>query len=1137
MPQPIPCRRAICLRGLALAALMVASTWLSGVHAAEPCTPAVGRVVSIQGSVELHRRSPPGTRDAGWQTAALNDPLCAGDSVRTHDRSRAALYLPGDETTLRLDQRTTLTLGAPDEDKASLLDMVAGAIHVLTRTPRPFKLRTPFVNANVEGTGFLLAVEKERGLIVVLEGRVLADNNKGSVAVISGETAVAARDSAPMKEVSIRPGEAIQWALYFPTVFDDRIVASMAGEGAVQESLRLYRAGKVADAIARLDNVPATARDARFSNYRAGLLLQVGRVDEAAPEIERALMRDPRNSDAYSLQAIIAVVQNDKDAALRLAGKAVELDPGSPTARIALSYAQQAQFRIEQALDSVRKAVALDPKNALAWARLSELEMSTGNLDRALDAAKQATALNPELARTQTVLGFAHLTRIEIPAARASFEKAIELDEADPLPRLGLGLARIRAGDLEAGRQEIEIATSLDPGRSLLRSYLGKAYYEEKRDRLAGVQFDMAKGLDPKDPTPWFYDAIRKQTENRSVEALQDLEKSIELNDNRAVTRSRLLLDEDRATRSTGLARIYQELGFEQAAVIEGAKALADDPANYSAHLFLADAYSTEPRHAIAQESEQLQFLLRQPEIVVPVSPLRTQDTFTSSLPRAGIVRGAGPIQPSFNEFNSLFDRNKVSLLVDGLGGERSTFGDQVIVSGIQNAWSFNLGQAHYETDGFGENQDFRQDAYIGLVQSRLGPATSLQAEFRHTDTERGDFFTPFDPTFSTPVRLNGRVQSARLGGSQSFGPSSDLLVSAIYQTRDLDLTFPAFDNALTKLRDRAYSADLQWHYAGSAFADGAFNILAGASYLKGSEEFVDILKQYISAYNVYAYGELVAERLGLKVQAGLTVNSLDEDPLKRTRTDPKLGLLWTPTPDTTIRAAAMRALKRPLVANQTLEPTQLAGFNQFFDLGDGTEDTRYGVAFDQRLVRNVRVGVEATRSRMKVPILSPESATEFDWNERTAKAYLYWAFPRVPGAVGSSNCSAALAVQYEVDRMTRPEELTGDEGIVRLDTRFVPIRLAVFPLAQTSVQLVSTYVRQTGRLQVAPGTDSFDVDQSFWIADLAASYRLLIPRGIITLGVSNLFDRKIEGFQELDPANPRFAQGRLAFVRVTLQF
>ena len=64
------------------------------------------------------------------------------------------------------------------------------------------------------------------------------------------------------------------------------------------------------------------------------------------------------------------------------------------------------------------------------------------------------------------------------------------------------------------------------------------------------VSMPLPRTLDPQDPTPYFYDAIQKQTTNRPVEALQDLQKAIELNDNRAVYRSRLLLDSDLAARS-----------------------------------------------------------------------------------------------------------------------------------------------------------------------------------------------------------------------------------------------------------------------------------------------------------------------------------------------------------------------------------------------------------------------------------------------------------------------------------------------------------------------------------------------------------------------------------------------------------
>src|SRR5207244_4265820 len=149
--------------------------------------------------------------------------------------------------------------------------------------------------------------------------------------------------------------------------------------------------------------------------------------------------------------------------------------------------------------------------------------------------------------------GFAYLLRVNTTESKNAFARAIELDQADSLSRLGLGLARIREGDLAEGRREIEVAGSLDPNNSIIRSYLGKAYYEEKRTGLDEKEYSIAKELDPKDPTPWFYDAIQKQTTNRPVEALHDIQKAIELNDNRAVYRSRLLLDSDLAARSASL--------------------------------------------------------------------------------------------------------------------------------------------------------------------------------------------------------------------------------------------------------------------------------------------------------------------------------------------------------------------------------------------------------------------------------------------------------------------------------------------------------------------------------------------------------------------------------------------------------
>jgi tetratricopeptide (TPR) repeat protein len=156
---------------------------------------------------------------------------------------------------------------------------------------------------------------------------------------------------------------------------------------------------------------------------------------------------------------------------------------------------------------------------------------------------------------------------------------------------------------LEEGRRNLEVAVGLDSSNALLRSYLGKAYFEEKRGPVDADQLRIAKELDPLDPTPYLYDAIRLQTENRPGEALQAIQKSIELNDNRAIYRSRQGLDQDRAARGTSHGRIYDDLGFQQLGLNEASKSLTLDPGNASAHRFLSDIYSGVRRREIARVS------------------------------------------------------------------------------------------------------------------------------------------------------------------------------------------------------------------------------------------------------------------------------------------------------------------------------------------------------------------------------------------------------------------------------------------------------------------------------------------------------------------------------------------------------
>jgi tetratricopeptide (TPR) repeat protein len=1094
------------------ALLVVAPMGASLAHAAADCSAPAGRVVAIQGSVE--------GRQGAASGAGKARPVCPGEEIRVPKHARAALVL-ANQTTVRLDQETTLVVREPAAGGSTLLELLRGAIHVITRTPQPFKVNTPFVNAAVEGTEFAIEVGAGQAQVATIEGQVALNNAQGSLHLVAGELALVAANQAPSKQTSIRPADAVQWALYYPAVIDYRVRGERAAAGLPAEALELYRQGQLAQAIFLTDRAAAGPTDAPLLIFRASLLLAVGQVDEAQPELARALAVDPHNSDAQALAAIIAVARNDKAEALRLADKAVETGPASPAAHIARSYAQQAHFRIEEATASVKRALELQPDSALAWARLAELQMAAADLDGALASASKAAEREPDLAKTQTVLGFAHLTRSQTPAAKAAFGKAIALDPEEPTARLGLGLAQIREGQLKTGREEIEIAASLDPGNALIRSYLGKAYAEEKRPKLAGAQFDLAKAMDPKDPTPWFYDALVKQEDNRPVQALDALEKSVELNDNRAVYRTGLLLDEDRAARGASQARIYDDLGFSRLALLEATLALEADPRDHAAHRFLADAYGNVPGHDIARVSELLQSQLRQPIASAPVEPQLADDR--PGALKVGVLRGIGPGSAGFNEYGRSFDRNGLSAYVDAVRGSYNTWGDQAVVMGIRDNVSFSVGQYRFQTDGISPHSALSKDVLNAFVQAAPTQDFSVQAEYRSMTSATDEIYFPWDREWRFEDRLYNKVENFRLGARYALAPNQDLLVSAMRQDRKLDWSFVDFPR--TRIVDTtAEVLDLQYGWVGKAFS-----LTAGATQYRGTDNYVlGDYKNGLQIDSAYAYGRYRSPDRRISVSLGLTSDHVRYvDRYERTHLSPKLGIVWSISPSTVLRAAAFQSVQRQLIANQALEPTQVAGFNQFFDEATATVSRRVGLGLDHRLAPDVYAGIEASRRRISIPEIDTDSS--FPWRELSTRGYVYWRHAPSGGC-----CSVALGIEPEYQRLNRSPEYGGNEGILGLRTLIVPINVRTFVGGGFSAKFTGTYVRQSGEL--LSSADPVPTNARLWLADLSLDYRLPDKWGVLSIGAKNVFDRRFP-FVETDPGNPRFAQSRFVFARLFLAF
>ena len=330
---------------------------------------------------------------------------------------------------------------------------------------------------------------------------------------------------------------------------------------------------------------------------------------------------------------------------------------------------------------------------------------------------------------------------------------------------------------------------------------------------------------------------------------------------------------------------------------------------------------------------------LLQPINITPVQPNLAENDLL-------LLEGSGPSAPAFNEFNPLFARDRFTLQTSGIVGNNDTFGDEVTHSALLGSLSYSLGQFHFETDGFRGNNDLTQDIYNLFAQKSLSPTVNLQAEYRHRETEHGDLDANFDfESFNSIFRRAFQADTARVGAHYAPAPHSDWLVSFIYQdaaTNQKNVSSRTFDDT------EGYLGELQ-----HIFRAPNFHVVMGAGYDSGTsnrrcdspldapfcstpdsddlvpqsemESRIDHVDGYV--YSYIRFPETVTWTVGLSFDSVVDDIAGDAD-----QPNPKFGVIWDVGPQTTIRGAAFRFLQRSLITGQTLEPTQVAGFNQFFD-------------------------------------------------------------------------------------------------------------------------------------------------------------------------------------------------------------
>ena len=657
-----------------------------------------------------------------WAAATDAQSLVISDRIRTRQKSRATVKLT-DLYTMRMEQFTTIEIspklvsgGKPQ------LDISGGAAFIFSREEGgEIGIKTPAANGALKGTQLFVQVSGGRSFFQVIEGSVEMGNSHGRVLLKAGEAGEAAPGSAPKKTASISAKNILQWALYYPAVIDpSELGMGAAEERAVAASLAAYREGNLLGALEKYPNRAPGNAGGRL--YKAGVLLAVGRVDEAA-----AILRtvDGSNPGGYALGRMISAVNYTPSVDGNAAGPLV-LPPGaSVSGELGESYFQQSRGNLEAALACARRAAARGSQNGYAWTRVAELEFSFGRTSAAREALERGLSLTPKNAQAHALHGFILSADSRISAAHDAFSEAIRLDGALGNAWLGRGLVRIKSGRTAEGRADLQTAATVEPTSAIFHSYLGKAFSAEGRKSDARKDLDLAKQIDPNDPTPWLYSAVQNQQENRYNTAIGDITESLRLNDNRRIYRSQFLLDQDRAVRSSNLAKVYQNAGMTDLAVREATRAVESDYTNASAHLFLANSFDA----------------LRDPNRI----SLRYETVWFNELLLAYLLApvGGGPLSQfvSQQEYSKLLEADGVGGSYSGEWRDNGRLDQRASVFATYGRLSLGFDFSYLYDNGDRPNSETSREEVYWQAKYQVSPDDVFYTLGKWQDQESGDLF------------------------------------------------------------------------------------------------------------------------------------------------------------------------------------------------------------------------------------------------------------------------------------------------------------------------------------------------------------------------------------------------------------
>ena len=346
------------------------------------------------------------------------------------------------------------TIGSAPENDVIGLGIADAVILRLTQLNRTTVLPTSSVFKYTQNDRNPLAIGRDLGVDVVLDGTVQRDGDRVRVSAVL---------------IRLRDGKTV-WS----EKFDDRYSDVFALQDAISSKL----AKTLVPQIEHHPPVHLTESSEAYEAYLMGLYFWNRRTRENLPKaityLEDAVRKDPNFAKAHALL-----------------GDAYFLSSQSPYLALPESEASP------KASASVLRALQLDDTLAEAHMTHAGIVFMDGKYDDADKEFRRAIDLNPNYAATHLRYGYFLLIRSELDQALAAMKRAVELDPVSPTSRAALAYVQFMARDFDGAMAEVKKAIELQPDNVVARVNLAALYTHKRMFDEAEVEL---KKLDQENP-------------------------------------------------------------------------------------------------------------------------------------------------------------------------------------------------------------------------------------------------------------------------------------------------------------------------------------------------------------------------------------------------------------------------------------------------------------------------------------------------------------------------------------------------------------------------------------------------------------------------------------------------------------